>query len=135
MQIPNLGLLLCFLFLSCATTQKKAQINSHSASSRTANPVSLNDLTGTWDISIQTRRGAKKSVLTIVEENGQLRGKTERTNFNITQSGNQLTWTSNIDSPMGTLEALHQVTVDGTTMEGTIKAQRRTLDLVGQKRL
>jgi len=85
-------------------------------------------------MSIQTRRGVKNSVLTIFLEDDQLLGKTQRSNFKITQTENQLTWTSKIESPMGALDAVHQVTVEGATMSGTIKAQRRTLDLTGQKR-
>lgn len=96
--------------------------------------IQVEELLGEWIVDIETRRGSKSSVMTIYQEDGDLKGKTERSNFTISQDGNRLSWNSTIESPMGSMNASHQVIVNGNSFSGTVSASGRSLDVIGRKR-
>ncbi|MEO0338741.1 MAG: hypothetical protein AAF242_05960 [Bacteroidota bacterium] len=134
--------LLTFSFLSCGTTNKPAVIDGNSGAINSGNvkevslaTISNEEILGIWDLNIQTPRGNNSRVLTITEENGQLKGETNDSNFNIEREKNQLTWTSKIKSPMGgTIEAAHKVFVNDGKLSGSLSAMGRTIEVSGKKR-
>ena len=91
---------------------------------------------GTWQITTETPRGDRTGTLTITEEDGKLKGKTDNGSFTITQKGNKLSWTSNMDTPMGAMELQNEVEINGDNMSGNVKmssgpAAGRSMKLTG----
>lgn len=77
------------------------------------------DPVGTWEITSSTPRGKRTGVLRIVKEEGKLMGYTERGDFEITQEGNVLSWSSTTDSPRGTINLKNRAEIEGDTITGT----------------
>ena len=117
----------------CASPKESTSISDENQNTTVtvSNDVEDVTITGLWQMTIQTRRGNRESELSIFEEDGNYKGKTDRTVFTIVKNGDVLTWTSNVDSPMGKIKAQHRMTVKGNTMNGTVKASGRTLNASG----
>jgi hypothetical protein len=81
---------------------------------------------GTWNVTIDTPIGKMAVVFDITEENGAIQGTARSDDETVefvdaVASGNQLTWTQNVTTPMQ-LTLQFDVTVDGDNMSGTSKA-------------
>ncbi|MEO0332401.1 MAG: hypothetical protein AAF223_12065, partial [Bacteroidota bacterium] len=127
--MKNVMIICGLLIIAGCASQKTSASNDYrssnpdySAASTTDLGSASGDILGVWAISINTRRGTRTNDLTIYQEDGLYKGKTDRGNFVINRDGNELTWVSDVDSPRGKIRAQHQMTVEGDKMTGTVNA-------------
>ena len=132
---PLIGL----LTLSCSNSKETtSRDNSYEyileePGSATSSMLMDNDVVGTWSTTVNTRRGKRQNSLIISLENDILTGKTENDEFVIKKNGSELTWKSQIDSPMGKLNATYSVIVTGDKFRGYVSASGRKINLEGVK--
>ncbi|MEM6844980.1 MAG: hypothetical protein AAF632_22385 [Bacteroidota bacterium] len=135
-------IIVCSLLILAGCVSQKTSSNSdysssdtdYSAASTANASAASGDILGVWKISINTRIGTRTNDLTIYQEEGVYKGKTDRGNFVINRDGNELSWVNDIDSPRGRIRAQHQMTVKGDKMTGTVNASGRTLNVSGSRK-
>lgn len=80
---------------------------------------------GFWNVAIKTPLGTRRTVLELFTADGVLqgisRGEKEQLTLNeLTQEGNQLSWSQNITKPMRMVLSF-DVVIDGDEMTGTAR--------------
>jgi hypothetical protein len=80
---------------------------------------------GFWNVAIKTPLGTRRTVLELFTADGILqgisRGEKEQLTLNeLTQDGNQLSWSQNITKPMRMVLSF-DVVIDGDEMSGTAR--------------
>ncbi|MEL7121273.1 MAG: hypothetical protein AAFO07_17620 [Bacteroidota bacterium] len=132
-------ILFAFFLVSCSSSKKSNtgttdMVSESSALSNSVNEMNLEAILGIWDITINTPRGQNAGVLTIYQEDNELRGQTENADFKIKQKGNKLSWSSTFDTPRGAMNALNNVSIEDGILTGTVSIAGRSLNISGKKR-
>jgi len=80
---------------------------------------------GTYKVEMTTQRGTQTGDLIIKTSGNACSGtyKTQRGDqaFTGTVDGNKAKWTINVQSPMGSMALVYDVSVDGNNMTGTVQ--------------
>jgi hypothetical protein len=81
---------------------------------------------GKWNITIKAPTGAQKTVLELVEQDGQITGAqtgngTTTPISEASYDGSKLVWTNHVTKPLK-MKVVFTATVSGDTMEGKCKA-------------
>ncbi len=86
--------------------------------------VAQTDVTGTWNMTIDTEQGATSATLTIQQDGEKLTGSVDSDQgtleFEGTISGTKLEWVMEVDAGGAFLEVTIAGTVDGDEMTGTL---------------
>ncbi len=108
---------------SCGAVQNSQQTTENEASPTVGTTAStlLTSPAGEWEMTVNSPRGTRTSILTITDSNGELTGRNDSGTFKITAKGNILSWTSSMDTPMGSMEANYSATVEGDAMTGIME--------------
>lgn len=93
---------------------------------------------GTWDLSMQGRRGTMNQTLKIEQDGDKIKGTIEgprgSSNFDGTVKGNEIRFTVKRETPRGEFEMDYSGKVDGETMKGTAHMRRFEIDWTAKRR-
>lgn len=124
----------------CGTIQNTQQTTENDSSAVEATTSTLlTSPAGEWEMTMDSPMGTRTSILTITDSNGELTGKNDSGTFEISTKGNVLSWTSSIETPMGSIQANYSATVEGDSMTGTMEMASgrmagRTMEFTGNKK-
>jgi hypothetical protein len=95
------------------------------------------NVAGTWEMSIEGRRGTMTQTLTIQQDGGKIKGtlKNPRGESNLEGAveGNKIHFTVKRETPRGEFTVNYTGTVDGSTMKGKMEAGRFGGDWTAKK--
>jgi hypothetical protein len=96
------------------------------------------DVAGTWDLSMQGRRGTMTQTLTIEEDGdkikGTLQGPRGSSGFEGTVKGNDVQFTVKRETQRGEFEMEYSGKVDGDTMKGSARMRSFDIDWSAKRR-
>ncbi len=93
---------------------------------------------GNWKLTMQTPFGVQTPTLVLREENGgydgELDGASGKSELeNLSVSGNDLSFDTQVATPMGKFKVGFSATVDGDTMSGKFKTMMGSTDFTGER--
>jgi hypothetical protein len=95
------------------------------------------DVAGTWQLSMQGRRGAMTQTLKIEQDGDKIKGTIEgprgSSNFNGTVKGNEIRFTVKRETPRGEFEMNYSGKVDGDAMKGSAQARSFEIDWTAKR--
>lgn len=96
------------------------------------------NVTGTWDLSMQGRRGTMTQTLKIEQDGGKIKGTIQgrrgSSNFEGTVKGNEIRFTVKRETPRGEFEMEYSGKVDGDSMKGSAQVRRFEIDWTAKRR-
>ena len=96
------------------------------------------NVAGTWDLSLQGRRGAMTQTLKIEQDGDKIKGTIEgprgSSNFDGTVKGNEIRFTVKRETPRGEFQMDYTGKVDRDTMKGSAQMRRFEIDWSAKRR-
>jgi hypothetical protein len=96
------------------------------------------NVAGTWDLSMQGRRGTMTQTLKIEQDGDKIKGTIEgprgSSNFDGTVKGNEIRFAVKRETQRGEFEMDYSGKVDGDTMKGSAQMRRFEIDWTAKRR-
>ncbi len=116
---------------ACALVLSLGMVNAVAAT-KAAN------VAGTWELSMQGRRGTMTQTLTIEQDGDKIKGTLDgprgSSNFDGSVKGNDVQFTVKRETPRGEFEMNYRGKVDGDTIKGSAQVRNFDIDWTAKRR-
>lgn len=97
------------------------------------------DVSGTWELTMQSPRGERTSEMTIEQDGNNIKVTMEgrqggETTGEGTTDGNKIEWTISRETPRGEFSITYTGTVEGDTMTGEVEMRQLAMEWTAKKK-